>query len=114
MKEIGVNRTAGGSGMSVGEPIAAETVPESYVIACLIQGEWQRALTVIEELGPVAAYAPHLAAAAGQLLASRQHSEAVQVASKAVEMDADCVMAHRILGQALAAALPHGDLAGTE
>ena len=69
-------------------------------IACLVQGEWQRAMTVIDELGPAAAYAPHLAAAAGQLLAALRYHEAVQVASRAVELDPTYAAAYNDLAVA--------------
>jgi tetratricopeptide (TPR) repeat protein len=79
----------------------AATAPEAYVVACLIQGEWQRALMAIEELGPSPAYAPHLAAAGGRLLAERQWEQAARLAEAAICMDEGCAAAHRLLGEAL-------------
>jgi tetratricopeptide (TPR) repeat protein len=83
----------------------APAPPEAYVLACLIQGEWQRALAAIESLGPAAGYAPHLVAAGGRLLAGRHWADAARLAEHAIQMDETCAAAHRLLGQALQAIL---------
>lgn len=77
--------------------------PEAYVFACLAHGAWERALDVIEELGPLPAYAPDLAGAAERLLAEGDHPAALRVASRAVQLDPACAAAHSVLGRAQAA-----------
>jgi tetratricopeptide (TPR) repeat protein len=87
---------------------AAAAAPESYVIVCLIQGEWQRALAVIEELGPAPEYAPHLASVGARLLAERRWEEATRLAELAVRMDESCAAVHQLLAQCLDATLSRG------
>src|SRR5690242_1002409 len=75
--------------------------PEAYIVACLVNGDWQRAMELIDEIGPLPAYAPHLVTAAGQLLARQQYDAARCVASRAVELDESCATAHATWGRVL-------------
>src|SRR4051794_25339608 len=75
--------------------------PEAYVIAAVVQGNWERALELIDEFGPSPAYAPHFAGVAVRLLAAKRRPEAVRVASRAVELDDECADAHSVLGRSL-------------
>src|SRR5688500_1865148 len=92
-------------------PSDVTSLPESYVIACLAHGAWERALRVIDELGALPAYAPHLAAAAARLREAGRHPEALAVARRATELDPGFAPGWRGCGLALARV---GDLAGAE
>jgi tetratricopeptide (TPR) repeat protein len=81
--------------------IVEESLPEAYVIACLVHGDGLRALDLIEEFGPLPQYAPHLAAAAGRLLADGQDEAGRQLAARAVELDDQCALAHSVIGRVL-------------
>jgi tetratricopeptide (TPR) repeat protein len=75
---------------------AAET--EAYVVAALLHGEWERALSVMEELGEGPAYAPALATSAKSRLAAGAADAARRLAEKALELDPDSAPALRALG----------------
>src|SRR6266849_9000395 len=83
---------------------APNSTPEAYVFACLVHGEWQRALDLIEEFGPLPGYAPHLVETAVRLLGEGEYDSAVQVATRAVELDAAFAVGHSALGRAMLAA----------
>lgn len=72
--------------------------PESYVLACLLHGEWERALAVMEELGESPAYAPALATAARSRLNARDLAAARRLAEKAAALDPLLAAARRVLG----------------
>jgi tetratricopeptide (TPR) repeat protein len=76
--------------------------PEAYVMMCLVHGAWERALEVMEELGPLPAYAPQLAVAAGRLAQDGDAAGALRLATRALELNPSCAMAHSVLGLALA------------
>src|SRR5438552_2304929 len=82
---------------------APDSTPEAYVFACLVHGEWQRALDLIEEFGPLPDYAPHLVEAAVRLLGEEELDAAVRVATRAVELDPAFALGHSALGRALLA-----------
>jgi tetratricopeptide (TPR) repeat protein len=77
--------------------------PEAYVIACLVLGEWERALAMIDEVGPAREYAPHLATTAARLMSQGGARAALEVAERAVAQDPECAAAAHALGQSLAA-----------
>lgn len=83
--------------------------PEGYVIACLVQGAWKRALLAIEELGAAAQYAPHLAVVAHRLLAKKALGDARTLADAAVKADPSSAAAHEALAAVL---LQTGDVNG--
>jgi tetratricopeptide (TPR) repeat protein len=75
--------------------------PEAYVIACLVQGRWERALELIQEFGPHPAYAPHLVTAGAVLLAEGRAADARRLAIRAAELDPENGAAHALLGRIL-------------
>jgi tetratricopeptide (TPR) repeat protein len=79
------------------------TAGEAYVIACLVQSDWERALKLMAEFGPSSAYAPHLAAIATRLLAEQRPAAAIDVAERAAALDPACAAALSILGRSLLA-----------
>src|SRR5687767_3861114 len=91
--------------------LAPEAQPEGYIVMCLVHGSWERALEVMEELGPLPCYAPQLAVTAGRLLQQGDGEGALRVAARAVELDATCAAAQSALGVVL---LATGDAAGAE
>src|SRR5262249_22785691 len=99
------------SEMTTEQEQVTESRREAYVIACLVQGEWERALEVIEEVGPWPGYAPQLASTSGRLLGEQQAEAALRVARPAVELDPDCAPAQTALGRVL---LATGDTAAAE
>jgi tetratricopeptide (TPR) repeat protein len=81
------------------EPLEpTRTQPEAYVLACLLHGETQRALTAMEECGPTAAYAGPLATAALKKLAAGALDEACILAETAFALDGASAGAARALG----------------
>lgn len=82
---------------------AGEALPEAYVFACLVHGDWQRSLDLIEEFGPLPDYAPHLVETAVRLLGEGELDAAVRVALRAVELDPAFALGHSVLGRALLA-----------
>lgn len=76
--------------------------PEAYVLMCLVHGHWERALQVMDELGPLPAYAPQLAVAAGRLAQEGNAEGAMQVAARALELNPNLALAHTAMGLALA------------
>lgn len=75
--------------------------PEAYVVACLLHGEWERGLAVMEELGGHAGYAPALANAALSRLAARDLDGAERLARRAVDLSPGSVPALRAVGSVL-------------
>jgi tetratricopeptide (TPR) repeat protein len=69
---------------------------------CLVHGAWERALDVMEELGPLPAYAPQLAVAAGRLAQDGNGEGAQRLATRAIELNPSLSTAHSALGLALA------------